>query len=61
MLMLYAFVVNWFSLNFSIVQMESTVHEDNLKKVMDMGMKGCQMVYTVLNTFVREHLQANLK
>jgi exosome complex component RRP41 len=44
-----------------LLLMESTVHEDNLKKVMDMGMKGCQMVYTVLNTFVREHLKANLK
>lgn len=38
-------------------QMESTVHEDNLKKVVDIGVKGCGMVYTVLNSFVREHLE----
>lgn len=45
------------SLPWPLHQMESTVHEDNLKKVVDIGVKGCGMVYTVLNSFVREHLE----
>ena len=37
------------------------MHEDNLKKVLEKGMKACDMVYTVLNTSVREHVLQNIQ
>ncbi|GAB1598985.1 exosome complex component RRP41-like [Argonauta hians] len=40
-----------------LLEMNSRLHEDNLKKVLNQATKGCKDIYQILNEAVRNHLQ----
>ncbi|XP_014783972.1 exosome complex component RRP41 [Octopus bimaculoides] len=40
-----------------LLEMNSRLHEDNLKKVLNQATKGCKDIYQILNEAVRHHLQ----
>ena len=38
------------------LQINGRIHEDHVSKVIDMGMKGCRDVHSVLDTTVRHYI-----
>lgn len=38
------------------LQINGRIHEDNVSKVIDMGMKGCRDVHSILDRTIRSHI-----
>lgn len=43
-----------------LVQMDSRLHADNLEKVLDVAVKGCGRVHTILDRVVKENLEKSV-
>ena len=43
--------------SYSLVQMDSRLHADNLEKVLSVAVKGCDRVHTILDRAVKDNLE----
>jgi len=54
---LYTVVKQSFITHFFLMQMDSRLHSDNLEKVLDVAVKGCSRVHTILDHAVKDNLE----